>query len=122
MAYVAAKFHNNKLSKGNMRSNLKVDLKVDAAVSEIYNGNFFCGGNQYGESFNCVGIFEGKQIYARGWYDMGGLFVPAGDFILFSFGQQGTGVGGDLGPGGSNLASRTIIRKQIIDKTVPKTS
>jgi hypothetical protein len=122
MGYVAATFNNNEPSTGNMRSNLKVDLKVDATVSGIDNGKLSCGGNQYGESFNCGGIFEGKPIYALGWYDMSGLLVPAGDFVVFSFGQQGTGVGGDLGPGGSNLASRTIISKQIIERRVPKTN
>ncbi|HXW15372.1 MAG TPA: hypothetical protein VEN79_12765 [Terriglobia bacterium] len=122
MGYVAATFNNNKPSIANLRSNLKVDMKVDATVSGIDNGKLSCVGNQYGESFNCDGIFEGKQVHALGWYDMGGLLVPAGDFIVFSFGQQGTGISGDLGPGGSNLASRTIISKQIIDRKVPKTS
>ncbi|MGD0226319.1 MAG: hypothetical protein ABSF71_28660 [Terriglobia bacterium] len=119
MGYVAARF-NNKPSMGN--SNLKVDLKVDASVSGIDNGNLSCGGNQYGESFNCDGIFAGKQISALGWYDMNGLLAPAGDFIVFSFGQKGTRMGGDLGPGGSNQGSRTIISKQIIDRRIPKTS
>jgi hypothetical protein len=31
-------------------------------------------------------------------------------------------MGGDLGPGGSNQGSRTIISKQIIDRRIPKTS
>ena len=119
MGYVAARF-NNKPSAGD--SNLKVDLRVDASVSGVDNGNLTCGGNQYGESFNCGGIFAGKQITAVGWYDMNGLLAPAGDFILFSFGQKGTRIGGDLGPGGSNQGSRTIISKQIIDRRIPRTS
>ena len=119
MGYVAARF-SNKPATGD--SNLKVDLRVDASVAGIDNGDLTCGGNQYGESFNCGGVFAGKEVSALGWYDANGLLAPAGDFIVFSFRRKGTRMGGDLGPGGSNQGSRTVISKQIIDRRIPKTS